>query len=132
MTGPIRAKKVNCSTCLKPYASLKNLAKHTEKEHKNTENNGLNIEDSVLESAAAEADDEEQAAANLEDDDFEDINQEEPYTPKEKETAKKVFLLKLRATDQQKGLLRKFLKSTEQEITKYKNDLIQLVNENVK
>ena len=130
MAGPIRAKKVNCSTCSMPYASLKSLANHMGKVHKNAENDELNLENSVIESAAAEADDEEQILANMQDDDFEDVDMEELYTKKEKEISKKVSQRKLKAAYQQKGLLRQSLKTTEEVLAKYKNDLVKLVKEN--
>ena len=100
------------------------------KMHKNTEND-LNLENSVLESAAAEADAEEQIIANMEDDEFEDVFQEERYTTKEKEMAKKIFQRKLKADEQQKGHLRKCLKTTEKELARYNNELVKHVKENI-
>ena len=81
--------------------------------HNNTDNDDLNLENSVFAAAAAQADEEEQTCVNTEDDGFEDVQEEEQYTKKEKEIAKKICQIKLKATYQQKGLLRQSLKTSE-------------------
>ena len=45
--------------------------------------------------------------------------------------AKKIFQRKLKADEQQKGRLRKCLKTTEKELARYKNDLVKHVKENI-
>ena len=133
MAGPIRSKtkaKLNCLACYKPYATKKNLQTHMERMHTDIATNDLELENSVLATAAREAAEEEQIILDMDDDDFEDIVEERSYTKKEKEIAKMIYQRKLKQADRQKGHLRKSLKATQIEVTTYKDELAKMAKEN--
>ena len=136
MAGPTRSntksKQSKCLACLKPYASQKNLERHMERFHSTvTVTDELDQDSSVLVAAAADEEELAHIIVTMEDDDFEDIQEEDRYTKKEKEMAKKIFKRKLKADQQLKGLLRSTLKDTVKEVEKYKSDLFKMVQKNV-
>ena len=128
----VAKKNLSCSTCSKPYASQKTLATHVNRVH-NKPNyhddvdpvpkttsaeldnvvNELNLENSVLQTAAEEAEDEHEAMANLEDDDFEDVPQHTSNITNEANTALRRAERRVKAGEMSKADLRKALRQAE-------------------
>ena len=92
----------------------------------------FNLKNTVLQSASEELDQEQEAMASLEDDQFEDVLQETSNTEKETNTALKTMERIKKADDKSKAGLRKTIRQAEKINKNNEVRIANLVKENFK